>query len=214
MKKLLLSIMILLIIILIGITSVKGLKIGKLNILGIMEIKQENEKLDTSIIQATKLASKDYPDKIDDLNEVTKTLEKEKQTYEDMVNVSTESEKTALMQTYENKVEFLFIRIENYAKSEGVQMKMDVRTNTSGVENVYDLNFTVVGAYAQIEEFITHIEDDSKLGYKIEDFKMVPSTDEKVQATFICKNIKISGISSNISSNATVTNDNIEELKD
>lgn len=213
MKKLLLSTIILLFIILIGITSVKGIKIGKLNILGILQIKEENEELDISIKEATKLASADYQKKIDELNEVSKTLEKEKQTYEDMINISTENEKTVLMQTYENKMEFLFIRIENYAKSEGVQMKMDVKTNASGVENIYDLDFTVVGAYAQIEEFITHIEDDSKLGYKIDDFKMIPSTEEKVQATFICRNIKISGISSDISLNATITNEEIEEIE-
>ena len=75
------------------------------------------------------------------------------------------------------------------------------------------MDFTVIGAYAQIEEFITHIEDDSKLGYKIENFKMVPSDEEKVQATFICRNIKISGISSGESSNQEMIDEEIEVVE-
>lgn len=205
MKKLLLGTMILLIIILTGVTMVEGVQIGEIKILGIKEIRSRNIELDESIKQATKLASTDYQKKIDDLNETIKSLEKEKQTYEDMVNVSTESEVEASKQSYENKVEFLFIRIENHAKSEGVQMKMEVARSTSGAEDVYNLNFTVIGGYAQIEEFITNIEDDSKLGYKIEEFKMVSSKDDDVQATFVCRDIKITGISSNTTINTTTT---------
>ena len=48
MKKLLIGIIIVLILILTGITIVKGFQIGSVEILGIMNIKDENEKLDTT----------------------------------------------------------------------------------------------------------------------------------------------------------------------
>lgn len=210
MKKLLLSVIIVLIIILTGITIVKGFQIGGLNILGLTEIKDKDEELDTTIKQATKLASTDYQKKIDDLNDAIKKLETEKTNYEDMVSVSTESEVEAANQSYDNMIEFLLIRIENHAKSEGVKMKMDVTRSSSGAENVYNLNFTVTGTYAGIEEFITDIEDDSKLGYKIEDFKMIASSENgsTVQATFVCRDITIGGISSNtINTTSTTNND-------
>lgn len=199
MKKLLLSIIAILIIILTGITIVKGFQIGELTVLGITEIKSENEKLDTTIKQATKLASTDYQKKIDSLNETIKKLETEKNNYEDMVSVSTESEVQAANQSYDYMIDFLLIRIENHAKSEGVTIKMDVATSSSGAENVYNLNFTATGSYVGIEEFISNIEDDSKLGFKIEDFKMITSSESKntVQASFVCKDISIGGISSN-----------------
>lgn len=63
MKKLLLSILTVLVIILTAITMIKGLKIGNINILGIMEMKQKNEELDTTVKEATKLASSDYQKK-------------------------------------------------------------------------------------------------------------------------------------------------------
>lgn len=205
MKKLLLSIVSLLMLILIGITIIKGFKIGGLNILGITQIKKDNEDLDITINEATKLASTDYQRKINDLNNAIKKLEAEKTNYEDMVNVSTDSEIEAANQTYDHMIEFLLIRVENHAKSEGVTMKMEVTRSSSGAENVYNLNFTAIGPYIGIEEFITHIEDDSKLGFKIENFKMIASSENgnTVQATFTCRDISIEGISTNNIVNST-----------
>lgn len=212
MKKLLLSIITILMLLLIGITIIKGFQIGKLNILGITEIKNKNDELDKKINQATKLASTDYQKRIDDLNDTIKKLENEKNKYQDMVNVSTESEVETANQSYDYQIEFLWITIENHAKSEGVKMKMELTRSSSGAQNVYNLNFTATGPYIGIEEFITDIEDDSKLGFKIEDFKMIAETSEDsntVQATFTCKDISIDGISTN-SMNTGVTNRNTD----
>lgn len=131
-----------------------------------------------------------------------------------MVSVSTQSEVEAANQSYDYKIDFLWIRIENHAKSEGVKMKMELTRSSSGAENVYNLNFTATGSYIGIEEFITDIEDDSKLGFKIEEFKMTAESEENsniVQATFVCKDVSIEGISSslvntNITENSTINN--------
>lgn len=200
MKKLLLSVIVILILVLVGITVIRGFQLGGIKILGIAKIKTKNEELDDVINQATKLASVDYQRKLDDLNSAIKKLESEKTNYEDMVNVSTDSEVEAANQTYDYKIDFLWIRIENHAKTEGVNMKMELTRSSSGAQNVYNLNFTATGPYIGIEEFITHIEDDSKLGFKIEDFKMTTGSEEDsniVQASFTCKDIKIEGISTN-----------------
>lgn len=98
MKKLLISILILLMLILTGFTIVKGIDIGPLKVLGILEIKDENDKLDDKVKQATKLTSTDYQKKIDDLNTAIKQLETQKNSYEDMVNVSTDSQVEAANQ--------------------------------------------------------------------------------------------------------------------
>ena len=68
MKKLLISIIIILVLILTVITIINGIKIGNFKILGIVEIKKQNEELDNKIKDATKLASTDYPKALDDLN--------------------------------------------------------------------------------------------------------------------------------------------------
>lgn len=212
MKKLLISVIILLFLILTGVTVVKGIEIGPLKVLGILEIKAENDKLDDKVKQATKLTSTDYQKAIDDLNDAIKQLENQKNSYEDMINVSTDSQVEAANQTYNNTIDFLFVRIENHAKSEGVTMKMEVTRSSTGVNNVYNLNFTATGSYTGIEEFITGIEDDSKLGFKIEDFSMVASSQsgDQLEATFVCKDITIQGIDSTITSSTTTQIDSTD----
>lgn len=212
MKKLLISVIILLILILTGITIVKGIELGPLKVLGILEIKDDNDKLDDKVKQATKLTSTDYQKAIDDLNDAIKQLENQKNSYEDMINVSTDSQVEAANQTYNNTIDFLFVRIENHAKSEGVTMKMEVTRSSTGVNNVYNLNFTATGSYTGIEEFITGIEDDSKLGFKIEDFSMVASSQsgDQLEATFVCKDITIQGIDSTITSSTTTQIDSTD----
>ena len=208
MKKLLISIIILLMLILTGFTIVKGIDIGPLKVLGILEIKDENDKLDDKVKQATKLTSTDYQKKIDDLNTAIKQLETQKNSYEDMVNVSTDSQVEAANQTYNNTIDFLFVRIENHAKSEGVTIEMKVTRSASGESDTYDLNFSATGTYTGIEEFITDLEDDSKLGFKIEDFSMTAtsgSNGEQVEATFVCKNIIIKGIENTSASSGSMS---------
>ena len=193
MKKLLITAIIILLIILTGITMIKGINVGKLSVLGIKDIKKEDEQLNTTIQQATKLASTDYQKKINDLNDQIKKL----------VNVSTESQtQTANQFLGGYKIEYLYVRIGTHAKTEGVEMKMDVSRSSAGTEDTYNLNFTVTGAYARIAEFITDIEDDSSLGFKIEEFKMLAdssSDTSTLQATFVCKDVKIEGVSSTTS---------------
>ncbi len=225
MKKLLLSVVIILVFILTGITIIKGIQIGNWKILGLLQIKDENNQLDEKIKEATKLASADYEKKMNDLNDEIKKLETEKTNYEDMVTVSTESQIEAANQSYDYLIDFLWIRVENHAKEEGVKMKMELTKSSTGAEGIYNLNFTATGTYIGIAEFITHIEDDTKLGFKIEEFKMktssnstastsntttVENTGNVVEATFVCKDVSIEGISSSIVETPKTQTDNTQ----
>lgn len=214
MKKLLISVIIILLIILTGITVVNGINVGKLSILGIRDIKEKNDQLDSTVQQATKLASTDYQKKINDLNDEIKKLENEKQEYEEMVSVSTDAQTHAANQFIGGyKLSYLYVKIGTHAKTEGVDMKMDVATSSSGSEDMYNLNFTVTGAYARIAEFITDIEDDSSLGFKIEEFKITTETADNtsvLQATFICKDVKIEGVSTDTNIQQSIENTNTQ----
>lgn len=60
-----------------------------------------------------------------------------------------------------------------------------------------------------ISEFIRDIEDDSDLAFKIEEFSMrTGASTSELQATFICKNIPIEGISSLDTSANSASNTN------
>lgn len=193
MKKLLISILILLLLLLCIFAVTNGIKIGGINILGISEIKNKSNKLDEDIQIATKLASTDYQKTLTDMQTNIKRLEEEKKNYEDMVTVSTDEQVKTASQFQKYEIEYLWTTVGNHATSEGVVIKMDlVKT---AIENNYNLNFTVNGSYIGITDFISDIENDSVLGFKIEDFKMEPNNDTSdLQATFICKDITIKDI--------------------
>lgn len=213
MKKLLISIIIILILILTGITIVNGIQIGNFKILGIKEIKTLNSDLDDEIKDATKLASTDYEKKLDELSKTAKEFKMKKTNYEDMISVSTDSEVQAANQYGVYEIGMLWIKLGNHAKSEGVKMDVlakDLTPIDTGVTTQADIKyncnlyFTATGTYAGIASFIEDIEDDSKLGFRIEDFKIMAASSEEtsvLKATFTCKDIIIRGVSIESSTN-------------
>lgn len=97
---------------------------------------------------------------------------------------------------------------------------------SSGVQNYYNISFTAIGEYLSISEFVYAIEKDDTLGFRIEEFALVPYAevksqttsggsntqtsvpDIKLQATFIIKNVLIEpeSLSGTAVSTGTVTN--------
>lgn len=197
MKKLLISILIGLLLILSAFLIIQGIGIGNFKILGITGIKNKSEELNQKIQEAGKLAEKDYKQAVSDVESNAKKLSQEKQTYEEMTTtVDGETVSSGQIQKYE--IETLWVKLGNHATSEGAVMKMDVVTS-GAAQDVYNLKFTVTGSYISITDFISDIENDSTLGFKIEEFKMSPSGNEgDLQATFTCKEITIKDVSQNV----------------
>ncbi len=207
MKKLLILILIALVLALTIFTIINGLEIGGFHIWGIRTIQDENAKLDETVTQATRLASSTFPGKVSEVNASMKALEEQKTAYEDMVAVSSTGDVQTASQLSNYTLDFLWTEIGTHATSEGVSIDISLTAGTGG-QNVYDLNFTVVGSYVGISEFIRDIEDDSDLAFKIEQFSMTAGeSTSSLKATFICKNIPIEGISS-IDTKTTATNGN------
>ena len=209
MKKLLILILIGLLLILSIFAVVKGINIGKLEILGFNSIKQRSIELDDKIQEASKINEKDYKQAISTLEEDGKKLQQEKKKYDDMTQVSEESEIASANQMERYEVETLWVKLGNHATSEGVIMKMEILQGSSGASGTYNLRFTVTGSYISIVDFVSDIENDSTLGFTIEEFKMVPTSSEaNLEATFVCKDITIKDLSSasNPSSVTSTTN--------
>lgn len=206
MKKLLILILITLLLILTMFIGIKGVTIGKIEILGIQGIQAKNSELDSKIQDVAKLVEKTYAQTISEVNSNAKKLKEEKQNYQDMTAISSDGETQAVNQIEKYEIETLWVKLGNHATSEGVVMKMDVTSGSSGAQDSYNLNFTVTGGYVQIEDFISSIENDSTLGFKIEEFKMAPSGND-LQATFVCKDIPIKQVSSTTTVTQNTTTD-------
>lgn len=173
MRKLLISILIILLLLITVYSVTKGLSIGNIKILGFNNIKSESEKLDSEIAEITKLKEQTYKKTISDIESNARLLLQEKEKYATLVNASTDSEieKATHGQNYEQ--DFLWAKIGNHATAQGVKLKFDIAEGTLNKNN-FDLNFTVTGTYTNITEFIMALENDNLLGFKIENFKLYP----------------------------------------
>ena len=204
MKKLLILILIALLVALSIFIVIQGVNIGSLEILGVKGIQSKSSQLDEKIQQAGKLAEKDYQQALNDVKTNTKKLQEEKKNYEDMTQISEDGDIQTANQIEKYEIETLWVKLGNHATTQGVVMNMDVKKGSA--QDIYDLQFTATGSYISITDFISAIENDSSLGFKIEEFKLVPSSSgSDLQATFVCKDIAIKDVSQ---SAVTTTTDN------
>ena len=120
MKKLLILILITLLLILTMFIGIKGVTIGKIEILGIQGIQAKNSELDSKIQDAAKLVEKTYAQTISEVNSNAKKLKEEKQNYQDMTAISSDGETQAVNQIEKYEIETLWVKLGNHATSEGV----------------------------------------------------------------------------------------------
>lgn len=207
MKKLLILILIALLVLLGYFIIIQGVGTeGSLQILGIKGIQAKNAELEQKIQEATSLAEKDYQSVLSEIKQNTQSFEDAKKRYEDNVIINEGGEVETLSKPYD--IETLWVRLGNHATSQGANIQeMKVNNSTTGAEGTYDLDFTVTGSYICITDFISAIENDSTLGFKIEEFNMRPSGSE-LQATFTCKDISINKDELNENVVITTTTDN------
>lgn len=209
MKKLLILILIALILALSIFIVMNGLTIGKINILGINGIRDKNAQLDKQVEQASRLAEQDYKQAVNEVESNVQELQKEKQEYQDMTAISAEGDIQAANQIQRYTIDTLRVKLGNYATQEGTTLRMDVLKGTNTTEETYNLRLTVNGSYVGITDFVSDIENDSILGFKIENFKMQPgSNTSDLQATFMCNDIAITGVSGTSPQTTQNTNTN------
>lgn len=206
MKKLLMLILIGLLLVFSIFIVLNGFEVGNAEVLSYIGIRNKSKELDETIQEASKLAEKDYKQAVSTVEESSKKLEQAKKNYEDMTAISSEGDIQTASQMERYEVETLWVKLGNYATSEGAVMRMDIVQGTT--IDTYNLMFTVNGSYISITDFISDIENDSTLGFKIEEFKMVPSSSGKdLQATFVCKDIAIKDVSRTSNPNLGTTKD-------
>ena len=189
MKNSISTIIILILIILLAISTLYGLKLGNFQILSISQLKQKNDDVNEKINQASTLTSIDYPNNIENLEATYEKYVIQKQKYEELSGFADKDSKDA----YEKKqydIGYLWRLLGKNATTRNLTLGIDVQGSSEGKENSYDLNFSVSGQYVNISQFITDIENNSDLFFRIYNFKMSGSGDT-VSCTFTVKDINI-----------------------
>lgn len=190
MRKILISILVILLIILAYFTIFQGISIGNFKILSASGIVEINDELTTKIEEANRKIKNDLQNKKTELSQSVSTLLQNKESYYRVANISTESEisKANTEETYD--IEYLWLKVGRHARTEGVNIKMDVMNGTTGDSTTKNLSFTVVGQYVAIIDFVSSIEDDSELAFRIENFDLLPDG-TNLKATFDVIGIRI-----------------------
>lgn len=170
MRKIILYILLISLVIFSVFIVYKG--IPEIKIESYSSISQENKKLNNLITEANNQKEVEYKKKSDALNTAHKLLESNKESYQELLEIGVDSNGIPLSKIQEYEIEKIWITIGNYAKKEGVDVKMEITSNNS-VAGTYDLNFTASGSYTSIEDFLRDLQGDNTLVFKIENFKLV-----------------------------------------
>ena len=172
MKKVLISILIVLIVILTFFVVFKNINIGEWKSKNINDIKNLNSELEQKINNAKQLNNQDYPNEVNKLDDSMEKLKIVKKKYQNKIEYVSGNVDLGGVSIKNYKIERLWIALENYAKNENVELKLEVVDAAS--KGLYDLNITVAGEYIGITDFIYDIEKDDTLGFKILNFKLTP----------------------------------------
>jgi len=193
MRKVGIVVMIVILLFLTFFVIFNGVEIGGLRIQSVKQLAQEKVNLQTIIDGIKEKVNVTYLESRSELEEKQGILLKNKNQYVQLANLSSDTEiaKANVEQTY--SLEYLWVKVGNYATAEGINLKLEVVQNGEGSK---DLNFTAQGAYLGIIRFISNIENDEDLNFRIQDFEMVSTgmnedKTAKLKATFAVKYLNI-----------------------
>lgn len=203
MKKILMSSIIVILLIMSYMLIFANISIGKYKSKNVSDIKNLSYTLDNKIQESNEKINMEYASKIQELTKSIKDLRTTKEKYENKVKTLSEGASLGATEIERYKIEFLWTRIGNYAKDAG--LKMDLVPKTGTATSAYNLDFTLIGTYKGITDFLYNIENDENLNFKPIEFNMVPyaisTTDskgktttratDKLKATFVVEDIVI-----------------------
>lgn len=166
----------------------QGIKIGSFEVLSIAQLIDKNQQLEEIIEEASKLTSTNYPENITTLEETYEKYRIQKQKYEQLAGTTKETN-DKVYETKQYDIGYLWRILGNYATKRNLNLGIKVQKNSNSSSS-YNIEFSVNGKYVNISQFITDIENDSDLYFRIYNFEMSGSG-EMVLATFMVRNVNL-----------------------
>lgn len=207
MKKILISIIIILLIGLGYTIGVKSLSIGQLKLESVGDIKNASANLDQKFNTSKEISAKTYPKSIEDLDKVVRDLKTAKQQYQaKTLNNPDVQSNLGIIQVEKYNIEYLWTIIGNYATKNGVKLTLDIKSTSA--QDVYNLNFSLEGKYIGITDFIYSLEDDSELKFEIKDFKI---SSDKITTKNTATNVTDNEVTSNENGDNQESNNTVND---
>ena len=207
MKKILISIIIILLIGLGYTIGVKSLSIGQLKLESVGDIKNASASLDQKFNTSKEISAKTYPKSIEDLDKVVRDLKTAKQQYQaKTLNNPDVQSNLGIIQVEKYNIEYLWTIIGNYATKNGVTLTLDIKSTSA--QDVYNLSFSLEGKYIGITDFIYSLEDDSELKFEIKDFKI---SSDKITTKNTATNVTDNEVASNENGDNQESNNTVND---
>ena len=205
MRKVLISVLVGLMIIGSCFFVVNGF--ARMKVYGAKGIDQKNAIIEEKIDELSNIISITYVGAESNLKQAANKLIDSKTEYENQAALSNSNSSSYASKLEAYDIDYLWTKLGNYAKDENVVIKIEV-TAGSASSNLYNLNFTITGTYVGATDFIYDIENDTKLGFKIDNFKMTNGSGSEVVGSFSCIDIPISVGSIENTTNEAKENEN------
>ena len=172
MRKIILTVVSIIIVILSILCVTKGIK-GPFQIYGYAQIKQRNEDTTAKLNELTNLKSTNYRKEESELKKTVAEYEEVSQRYESISAYKTDIEKREALSGQEYDIEFLQIKLGQYATDSKVDLSIELSKNEEKDGYILcDFKFQVVGSYSGIINFIEDVSADEQLKFIPENLKM------------------------------------------
>lgn len=151
-----------------------GATFGKISVENYVYIQDKSKELDLRIDELTDKTTTQFDTKKATLDESIKSYKQVKEEFEELEEAQKE---IAISSVDLFNIDFLWTIIGNYATEEEVLLQFDVVESVAKKSDtanylMCDLQFNVTGDYTDVTKFIYDIEDDDRLKFEINDFKM------------------------------------------
>ena len=173
MKKTLLSILGVVILIFICVAIYKGISVGGFSVYSVGQIKSASENLDKKIIETDTEINQNYAENLEKIETAISELRKSKEEYEEKIATLKYNPELGVTQIEKYKSEYLWVKIGKYATDENLKINLEIKETS--INDTYNINFSLIGSYLGITNFLYNIENDDDLNYRIKDFKITPN---------------------------------------
>ena len=196
MRKKLIKSLLFITLIMFIILMVLGLQDKDCGIKSYIELQQKTRQSHMTVQKLQNKNTSEYKAKKMDLIEASNEYKIKKEEYEKLIPIiqgvgSIENKKFDLYD-----IDFLWTIIGNYATEEGVVLQFDITSDSKDINfedkdyELCNLNFSVIGEYLAIVNFIYDLEDDERLNFEISNF-ILEKNGDNLQANFVVKSTPI-----------------------
>lgn len=163
-----------------------GITFGKIKAVSYAEIKAKNDNLNSRIATLEGKNGAEYNSAKSRLESANQQFNTSKKTYDLLAATASEEEIAEANKREEYLLDYLWIKIGNYANANNIK----VLINPSNVSSV--VNFDISGPYISVINFIYDLENDAELSFNVDNIVMQGTSNvSDTKATFSVSGVNI-----------------------